>query len=187
MNSASGLLQRGTASVISTPSSQASKTATSGQWLVAYWRRFGRFGSLAAMIETSLVERLQETNPQHARGDQIALDRAFAALQRIGAALVFGRVDKIGIPDPEIAIGQTKPGFALEDVLPDWSPEHRRRLLSRAAFDPATFGHVRLHNDNEGVVRAFLSAKACPAQAGELFLTRSSRPSVRRFVWHRSD
>jgi hypothetical protein len=32
-------------------------------------------------------------------------------------------------------------------------------LLSRPVFDPATFGRVRLHNDNEAVVRAYLAAR----------------------------
>jgi hypothetical protein len=49
--------------------------------------------------------------------------------------------------------------FDLAAILPDWSPEHHQRLLSRAVFDPATFGYVRLHNDNQGVVRSFLAAR----------------------------
>ena len=43
--------------------------------------------------------------------------------------------------------------------MPDWSAEHRRQLLTRAVFDPATFGRIRLHNDNQGVVRGYLAAR----------------------------
>jgi hypothetical protein len=31
--------------------------------------------------------------------------------------------------------------------------------LQRAIFDPATFGRARFHNDNRGVVRAYLTAR----------------------------
>jgi hypothetical protein len=128
-------------------------------WLVAYWQKHGRFGALAAMVEMSLTERLQEPNPQYTRTDPIAPDHAMRALERIGAAMVFGRFDKLDIPDPEIVVSSSDPKHQLDQILPDWPPEHRRRLLARAVFDPATFGRVRLHNDNEGDVRAFLATK----------------------------
>jgi hypothetical protein len=125
-------------------------------WLVAYWRRHARLGTLSAMMELSLAERLQEPDPQRARTDPIEHSRAMRALERVGASLVFGRFDTLTIPDPETASGtQTS---ELDLILPDWSSEHRRRLLARAVFDPATFGRVRLHNDNQGAVRSFLTA-----------------------------
>ena len=34
-----------------------------------------------------------------------------------------------------------------------------RQLLTRPVFDPETFGRTRLHNDNDGVVRAYLAAR----------------------------
>jgi hypothetical protein len=129
------------------------------QWLVIYWKRHGRFGTLAAMIETSLQERLRETNLQHAHDDSVDPVRAMRALERIGAAMVFGRVDKILVEDSGISLSTTPDALRLEDVLPDWAPAPRRQLLTRAVFDPATFACVRLHNDNEGTVRAFLAAR----------------------------
>jgi hypothetical protein len=129
------------------------------QWLVTYWKRHGRFGALAAMIETSLQERLRETNPQHAHDDSVDPVRAMQALERIGAAMVFGRVDKIAVEDSGLSLSATPDALRLEEVLPDWAPAPRRQLLTRAIFDPATFGCVRLHNDNEGTVRAFLAAR----------------------------
>jgi len=47
----------------------------------------------------------------------------------------------------------------LDQILPEWSPADRMRLLSRPVFDPATFGRARLHNDNEGVVSGYLTAR----------------------------
>ncbi|MGH8217722.1 MAG: hypothetical protein ACREUT_04025 [Steroidobacteraceae bacterium] len=129
------------------------------QWLVAYWKRHGQFGPLSAMIEVSLQERLSETNPLHAFDDPLDPVRAVQALERIGVAMVFGRTEKIAVEDSSISLTATLEALRLEDVLPDWAPHERRRLLTRAVFDPATYGCVRLHNDNEGTVRAFLTAR----------------------------
>ena len=81
-----------------------------------------------------------------------------AALERIAATMVFGRIDRIVIPDTELTLEATS-AFRLRDILPDWPSEQLPMLLSRPAFDPASLGEVRLHNDNEGVVRGFLAAR----------------------------
>jgi hypothetical protein len=72
---------------------------------------------------------------------------------------VFGRLPTVSIPDPEIELSETRPGIAIAEVLPEWSGPDQLRLLNRPIFDPATFGRARLHNDNEGVVRAYLAAR----------------------------
>lgn len=128
------------------------------EWLVAYWRGHERFGPLAEVLATSLRERLREANTFHAQSDPIAEDRALFALERIGAAFVFGRREKLAIPDSDLSFAPS-PDFDLAHVLPDWSAEHQRRLLTRGVFDPATFGRVRLHNDNVGQVRSYLAAR----------------------------
>jgi hypothetical protein len=61
------------------------------EWLVEHWQASGAFGSLAAMLELSLQKRLVEPDLQRAPSDPIDADRAMAALERIGAALVFER------------------------------------------------------------------------------------------------
>jgi hypothetical protein len=142
------------------------------EWLVAYWKRHGRFGTLVEMIEVSLSERLREKNPQHALEDVIDAERAREALERIGATMVFARAEKIALEDSGLSLNPTPGALRLDEVLPDWSPAHRRQLLTRAVFDPATFGCVRLHNDNEGTVRAYLAARWLRRQ-------RDKRGSVR--------
>lgn len=128
------------------------------EWLVAYWRGHERFGPLAEVLATSINERVRETNVFRAQSDPIAEDRALPALERIGAAFVFGRRDKLLIPDSGISLA---PSFDFDPahVLADWSAEHRSRLLTRPVFDPGTFGRVRLHNDNVGEVRSYLAAR----------------------------
>lgn len=128
-------------------------------WIVRYWKLHKRLGSLEAMIDQSLDERVRETNPDRSRVDPLDHTRARHALERIGAALVFGRQTTIAIPDKDAPDDDNRASITLDDVLPDWSPTDRNHLLTRPAFDPATFGRARLHNDNEGVVRAFLTAR----------------------------
>jgi hypothetical protein len=111
------------------------------------------------MVENSLSKRIGETDPDRARGDELDELRAMHALERIGAALVFGRKTTIAIPDSELELSKEERPVDLAQVLPDWSGAERRRLLSRPVFDPATFGRVRLHNDNEAVVCAYLTAR----------------------------
>lgn len=127
-------------------------------WLVQFWKANRRLGTLTEMLTTSLRERLRESNPDRDRRDPIDPERAMQAVERIGAALVFGRAATLAIPDSEISLAKTHISLNIADVLPDWSASDLLRLLSRPVFDPATFGRARLHNDNEGVVRAFLTA-----------------------------
>jgi len=129
------------------------------EWMVQFWSTHHRLGSLSEMLETSLKERLREPDLGRARRDALDSDRAFAALERIGAALVMARVRTITIPDTAISLSDESPPLDLADILPDWSPVDRARLLTRPVFDPATFGRARLHNDNEGVVSAYLASR----------------------------
>lgn len=128
-------------------------------WIVRYWRDHRRLGSFTQMIEASLRERVREVDPDRARRDPLDAERAQRGLERIGAALVFGRQTTIAIPDKDAPIDDTQPKVTIDDVLPDWPSKDRMQLLTRPTFDPATLGRARLHNDNEGVVRAYLAAR----------------------------
>jgi hypothetical protein len=130
-------------------------------WLVDFWITNGRFGTLADMLNASLNARVAETNRDRARSDDLDETRALRALERIGAALVFGKATTLALADRELSLTRDAENAPLDiaTILPDWSSEDRRRLMTRAAFDPATFGRARLHNDNEGVVRAYLAAR----------------------------
>ena len=128
-------------------------------WLVGFWRAHGELGPLAGMLELSLRERLRETDPQRDRKDPLDAERAMTALERIGAALVLQGLQDIAVPDSGLDLSESRPALDLAEILPDWSGEHRARLISRAVFDPASAGQARLHNDNEGVVRGYLAAR----------------------------
>jgi hypothetical protein len=142
-------------------------------WLVTYWREHHAFGTLAEMLALSLAERLKETNPARRRKDSLDQVRAMEALERIGAALVLQRLDAIAIPDPTVDLSAAHPALQLDDILADWGPEQRGQLITRPVFDPATGGYVRLHNDNNGVVRGYLAARWL------LRLKRANAPATR--------
>lgn len=142
-------------------------------WLVRYWIEHGRLGSFAEIVDASLRQRLLETDPERNRQDGLSVERAVSALERIGASLVLGRKSTIAIPDAEAALTDHPDVLSFESALPDWPGNERQLLLNRPAFDPATFGRARLHNDNEGVVRAFLTARW-------LFRLRQENLSARR-------
>jgi hypothetical protein len=128
-------------------------------WLVGYWRTHGKLGALARMLELSLRERLQEPDAQRSRRDALDIAHAMEALERIGAALVLARLDTIVVPDSSLSLSEAPAALDLAEILPDWSGVDRGRLISRAVFDPASAGFVRLHNDNQGGVRSFLAAR----------------------------
>jgi hypothetical protein len=128
-------------------------------WLVEFWHRNGRLGNLAEMLDTCVSERLKESNIDRARQDGLDLVRAAHAVERIGAALVFGRQETMVVPDGDIDLAPGASSLDITDILPDWTPHDRIALLGRGVFDPATLGRARIHNDNQGVVRGYLTAR----------------------------
>lgn len=128
-------------------------------WLVQFWKDRRRVGSLAEILESSLAARVAETKKDRARHDTSDPVHALHAIERIGAALVFGRKTTIAIPDSDSLRPEDDGALRVDEVLPDWSPRDRAYLMSRPVFDPATFGRARLHNDNDGVVRGYLAAR----------------------------
>lgn len=128
-------------------------------WLVEFWNAKERLGTLAEMLAESLRQRSLEKDPDRSRHDRLGEGHAMPALERIGAALVLGRKSTIAIPDGDESHSPDPSALDLAQVLPDWSGVDRTALRNLPAFDPATFGRARLHNDNEGVVRAYLAAQ----------------------------
>lgn len=127
-------------------------------WLVRFWQSQGRLGSLRDMVERSIAERLKESNLDRTQAADLSAIAALKAAERIGAAMVFGRITTIAIPDRDATLSN-EVSLRLEDILPDWSGDDRNRLLTRPVFDPATLGRVRFHNDNDGTVRSYLTAR----------------------------
>ena len=127
-------------------------------WLAEYWIKNKRFGSLAEMLGLSLAQRSLEKDPAREKIDTLSPEVIRPALERIGAALVLQRLDSIVIPDEGIAPADKLEALELVEILTDWTGANRNKLIVRPVFDPANAGYVRLHNDNQGVVRSYLTA-----------------------------
>lgn len=128
-------------------------------WLVGFWINKRSFDNLERMLELSLFERLRETDRIRAGQMSLGGDLAINALERIGAALVLGKRNSILIPDTERTPGDDANAISLSDVLTDLAPQQQWDLLNSAVFVPAESGLVRIHSDNEGVVRSYLAAR----------------------------
>ncbi|MES2260653.1 MAG: hypothetical protein V4724_19205 [Pseudomonadota bacterium] len=128
-------------------------------WLVGYWKKNGRFGALAGMLQLNLSDRLREQDPKRERRALLSDHGVMQALERTGAALVLGKKDTISLVGKGRKPGDKGNGISLADLLSDHPPSERIDLINRAVFVPAKAGSTRLHNDNTGTVRAFLCAK----------------------------
>ena len=136
-------------------------------WLANYWRTHDRFGSLQEMLDVSISERLKETNLKRAQTDPLDLVKARKIVERVGAALVLQKLDTVVVPDTDGEARHDVAFLNLKDIAADLSPGEQAALSTRPIFDPATPGFVRLHNDNQGAVRAFLTAKWLMRLRGE--------------------
>lgn len=128
-------------------------------WLIRYWQKYARFGTLAAMLQLSLTDRLREQDPKRERRVLLSEHDAMQALERTGAALVLGKKETINLMDKGRKLGEKGEGISLSDLLSDLPSRDQMDLLNRAVFVPTLTGSTRLHNDNTGTVRAFLCAK----------------------------
>lgn len=128
-------------------------------WLVDFWRTRHQFGTYSQMLKLSLRQRLREPDPQRARIDPLDPDRAWAALERTGAALTLQKLEYVLVPDTVMDLTEARTGLKLTEVLPEWSDQDVTRLINRPVFDPVVAGLVRLHHDNEGDVRSYLTAR----------------------------
>jgi hypothetical protein len=130
------------------------------KWMVGYWQKETRFGRLVEMLELSIQMRAAEQRkgkPAHA---PLPLDRASAALRRIGAALVLQKTNNVLIPDDQLVFANhPHSGLVLADVATDLTGDEAAELLSRAIFVPVSGGIARFAQDNKGEVRSLLAAR----------------------------
>ena len=116
------------------------------RWLAQYWRRHGNFGRFTEMVEENIQERLKEHNLAHQRQRDIDLATARHGAVTLAAATAFCRELAFLAPDRESLTVPLTGGMLVEELLPDWLGDERDALLSRALFDPATYGRVRFHH-----------------------------------------
>jgi hypothetical protein len=127
--------------------------------LVLHWLHQGKLSPLYQMIGGAISLREKEHDPQRARQTELSPERITHAAQRLGAALAFSRTSEFAVPDgqepPKMGGGLLK----AEAVLEDFNGQEYSEFINTALFDPASFGRLRLHNDNLGALRTFLAAQ----------------------------
>ncbi len=127
------------------------------EWMIKRWKRDRALGRLEQMVESSLLAGLEETNRSYQRVDRIAPERGWQALERLGAALVFGHVPAFALSSEDVE--HPYGALDVQAILPEWSRADIAQLLARPVFEPGAAGRSRLHSDNEGAVRSYLTAR----------------------------
>jgi hypothetical protein len=146
------------------------------EWLIGYWQEHSAFGSLAEMVEANVCHKLEEQNPAYDRREaSLTAGRCREGAEALAAACILCERPLVALPDPELELNPPLRSFPPLQVLGDWTASEIRSLLTKAIFDPATYGRVRFHDP---MVRDYLAAcwMAERVRAGQ----RYSR--VRRFV-----
>lgn len=114
--------------------------------LTDYWQAHSKLDRLAIMVAYVVDRKLSEREPNRPDGNLFSHEEARAGVERIAAALTFGRALSVRIfqLDGHPTIPDDSPD--ISDILPDWSEAQRAALLRRGLFAPATYGRVRFHH-----------------------------------------
>lgn len=127
------------------------------EWLARYWREHHEFGDLSDMVELNVRQKLLEQNPTRvALGQEISPQRARVGVEALAAALLLCEQPMIALPNPEMDRGLPPRAIWPGEVLRDWTDREVQALLTRAIFDPATYGRVRFHDPS---VADYLAAR----------------------------
>ncbi|MBB5441608.1 MULTISPECIES: hypothetical protein [unclassified Paraburkholderia] len=122
-------------------------------WMVEVWKGKRSLGTYRELIEGSVANRLQETNPSyHASGAVLS-----PAQLREGAELLAAATELSGRAyiSCETSALVRESEVAPHEVLAEWRDVEVTRLLASALFDEATFARVKFHHRT---TRAYLAA-----------------------------
>lgn len=122
------------------------------EWMAIRWRRAGRLGSFAEIVEDAVTNRLVEKNPGYIEaGAVLSMDQLRQGAEALAAASTLSGTAYLQVEPGAAALG----AFAPSEVLPAWKPREHQRLLGSAVFDEATYGRVQFHHR---AVREYLTA-----------------------------
>jgi hypothetical protein len=121
------------------------------QWLVAYWLEHHRFGTYSELVAYAIDKRLQE---RPGRTTLLPVSDARVCAGKLALACVLTQRSALLLPDNF----DPRATDALDprEILPDLTNAELDDLLTRALFDEATYGRVRIHHRT---VRDFLAAE----------------------------
>jgi len=113
--------------------------------LAATWNSSGKLGTRTEQHEANTNAKLKD-NPDRADSGVLTDVRAREGAERLALALALTRTRTIRSPELSVEVQHADGALDAAAVLSDWHHTERRALLSRALFDPATYGRVRFHN-----------------------------------------
>ncbi len=114
-------------------------------WLLAYWGRTQRLGSLLELMKNNVKEKLKEFNEEH--DPNITSDRTHIGVKRLAAACLLCRKSAIIVPGESWDVERLAEGLSAEEVLSgDFKTCEIKSVLNCAVFDVATYGRVRFHH-----------------------------------------
>ena len=126
------------------------------KWMTDFWKTYGRFGSLTEMMETSIWQRLHETNPNHERSDWgLSPASLLNGAELLAAVCTLSGRPFIATAGSGGAAGASTNWVIATEMLADWRSGAVNTLLSTAVFDEASYGRVRFHHRS---VREYLTA-----------------------------
>lgn len=100
--------------------------------MAKYWAATGHLGDETARMEEAATEDLRERDPKRARRQPLTPERARAAAEVLGAALVLGQAGGIWLGGQ----GSAPPGTLDPTLLlPDWPPAELEALFQRPIFE----------------------------------------------------
>jgi hypothetical protein len=122
------------------------------EWLVGFWNRNRRLGSLEELIDDTVRIKLLEKPDRPAA---LSFNDAFSGAKRLaGVSLIAGR-RSFTVPGVPLDVQRATSANPAE-ILPDWTPDHLRALLTLPLFDEASYGRVRIHHR---AVHEYLAAR----------------------------
>lgn len=123
--------------------------------MIALWKANGRLGTRAEQHEANVRTKLRD-KPDRPDHGVLSEDQALIGAQRLALALALTRTRTIRAPEEAFDFEWAEGVLDPAAILSDWTPQQRQSLLSRALFDPATYGRVRFHHRS---VQEYLAAK----------------------------
>ena len=122
------------------------------EWLGSYWARHKEIPSLRKVLEFNTQEKLKEKSD---RPTQLSQERTRTGAQSLAGVSLFTSRRFFTTPCGHLNISNDA-AIDPRAVLGSWSDDEISQLLTRAAFDPATYGRVRFHHRT---MREYLAAK----------------------------
>ncbi|NQZ07848.1 MAG: hypothetical protein HRT35_11865 [Algicola sp.] len=124
--------------------------------LIQVWLKNECFGTLYEQLELLITTKLEETNTGSDKRSILSHAEARSGVMRLALASVLGRARSISTLGESPLHSSNESLINPKLTLYDWDDQKIRALLSRAIFDPATYGRVKFHHRT---VQEYLAAK----------------------------